>query len=291
MSSASSSYSLPRSLPDTLLMKSVRNSGFNADFFFSAFGDPQQALILLGGSEGGNNWSNQTVYIKQLVGLGYAVLSLAYFGAAGLPPHLRAIPVEYITKAISWLSAQKEVHPDKFVLLGVSRGAELALLASSIYDEIKAVVAIAPSSVIFPGPPIGILDVLHGQHSAWSFNGHEVAFLPLSYSWTTLHGMVTGRRTRMFEKALLNTEAVEAAAIPVEKIKGPILLESFIQDQIWPSTAMANQIVGRLTEKGFRYFFKHTPHATTHSNWSFGPCWSNILSFLRNVAKLDFERL
>lgn len=150
-----------------------------------------------------------------------------------------------------------------------------------MYPEVKAVVAIAPSSVVFPGPRTDILDALRGQHSAWSLQGHEIAFVPLPYSWITLRGMITGKRTRMFEEALRNADAVEAAAIPVEKTQGPILLESFTQDQIWPSTLMASQLVGLLNTSGFRYYYKHTAYNTTHSNWSFEPCWTNILAFLR----------
>ncbi len=286
MPSTSSVNSSSCSPQDTLLLRPIRTDGFNADFFFSNSGGPHPSLILLGGSEGGNSWSNHIEHIKQFVGLGYSVLSMAYFGTDGLPPYLRAIPVECITKAFSWLSNQKEVLPNEFVLIGVSRGAELALLISSTYPEIKAVVAIAPASVVFPGPPIGFLDVLYGQHSAWSFQGQEMAFVPVPYSWTTLQGMATGRRTRMFEKALSNAEAVDAATIPVEKIKGRILLESFTLDQIWPSTIMANQIVERLKEKNFRYFFKHTSHDTVHSNWSFEPCWTNIMTFLKEYRAI-----
>jgi hypothetical protein len=143
------------------------------------------------------------------------------------------------------------------------------------------VVAIAPSSVVFPGSPKNILDALRGQHSAWSLRGHEIPYVPLPYSWTTLHGIITGRRTHMFEQALLNAAAVEAAEIPLEKIRGHVLLESFTQDQIWPSTLMAEQIVARLNASEFRFYFKHNAHNTTHSNWSFEPCWTNILAFLK----------
>jgi hypothetical protein len=93
--------------------------------------------------------------------------------------------------------------------------------------------------------------------------------------------MVTGNRTQMFKKALQNANAVEAAAIPVEKIRGPILLESFKQDQIWPSTLMASQLIDRLDKRDFRYYYKHHAYNTSHSNWSFEPCWTNILAFLR----------
>jgi pimeloyl-ACP methyl ester carboxylesterase len=281
MSLISSEFASASDLPNPLLVKSIRIDGLNADFFYRLSDRPQAALILLGGSEGGKKWSGHTTHIQQLVGLGYAVLSLAYFGVNPLPVLLRAIPLEYFTRAFRWLSSQKEVISDQYTLLGVSRGAEVALLLGSLYPEVKAVVAIAPSSVVFPGPPTGILDALRGQHSAWSLRGHEIAFVPLPYSWVTLRGMITGRRTRMFDEALRNTDAVEAAAIPIEKTQGPILLESFTQDQIWPSTFMAGQLVDRLNISGFRYYCKHAAYNTAHSNWSCEPCWANILAFLR----------
>jgi pimeloyl-ACP methyl ester carboxylesterase len=274
-------------IPNGLLVRSIKTDGLNADFFYSISDKPQEALILLGGSEGGKSWSDHTVHIQKFIQLGYAVLSLAYFGADGLPAHLLAVPLEYFTQAFHWLSSQKEVIPDKYTLLGVSRGAELALLLGSMYPEVKAVVAIAPSSVVFPGQPTGIRDALRGQHSAWSLQGREIAFVPLPYSLTTLRGMLTGRRTLMFEEALRNTAAVEAAAIPVEKTRGPILLESFTQDQIWPSTLMASQLANRLDKRGFGYSCKHTAHNTTHSNWSFEPCWTNILAFLRENRAVE----
>lgn len=261
---------------------SVTSDGLDADFFYRPAGKPQKALILLGGSEGGKSWSDDTAHIQQLVGEGYCVLSLAYFGTEGLPGQLRGIPLEYFAKAFRWLSVQKQVVPDDYTLMGVSRGAELALLLGTLYPhQVKAVVAIAPSSAVFPGPPTGVLDALRGQHSAWSFGGQEVAFVPIPYSLTTVRGMITGKRTRMFEKALQNGAAVERAAIRVEKIQGPILLISFTRDQIWPSTLMAKQMMHRLSESRFPFPYQHEAYDTTHSNWSIEPCRATILGFLR----------
>ena len=137
----------------------------------------QKALILLGGSEGGKSWSDQTEFIQELVEQGFCVLSLGYFGTGGLPADLRGVPLEYFARAFHWLSTQEGlVVPNDYAVMGVSRGAELALLLGSCYPEISAVIAIAPSSVVFPGPPTGTLDALRGQHSAWSLNGHELSF-------------------------------------------------------------------------------------------------------------------
>ena len=261
---------------------SVRVDGLDGDFFHGASAKQQKALILLGGSEGGNSWSDQTELIQELVEQGFCVLSLGYFGTGELPADLRGIPLEYFSKAFHWLSTQEGlVVPNDYAVMGVSRGAELALLLGSRYPEVRAVVAIAPSSVVFPGPPTGKLDALRGQHSAWSLSGHELAFVPMPYSWTTLRGMITGKRTRMFEDALRDSGHAKRAAIPVERIQGPILLTSFTRDQIWPSTLMSEQIVQRLRDSKFRFYYEHAKYEAGHSQWSLKPCRSNILAFLK----------
>jgi dienelactone hydrolase len=267
-----------------ILVTTLTFDGLNADCFYKPSDKPRKALILLGGSEGGKSWSDQTAYLERLVESGYYVMSLAYFGARGLPDDLRAIPLEYFAKAFRWLSVQKEVIPDNYVVMGVSRGAELALLLSSVYPQVKAVVAIGPSSVVFPGPPTGVLDALRGQHSAWSLEGREVPFARVPYSFATVRGMISGKRTRMFENALANARAVEKATIQVEKARGPILLVSFTKDQIWPSTFMCEQVLHRLTAHGFAFQCQHQAYPTTHSNWSVEPCWTGILAFLKQQS-------
>jgi hypothetical protein len=272
-----------------IVATSLTCTGLNADCFCRPSGKPRRALILLGGSEGGKSWSSQTRQIEQLVDAGYYVLSVAYFRAEGLPSDLRAIPLEYFAEVFRWLSVQKGVVPDDYVVMGVSRGAELALLLASVYPQVKAVVAIAPSSVVFPGPPTGILDALRGQHSAWSLAGQEVPFLPIPYSLATLQGLVSGRRTRMFEKALSNAHGVEKAAIRAEKARGPILLISFTRDQIWPSTLMAEQLTRRLAANGFGFECQHHAYARKHSDWSFEPCWTCIVAFLSRQCETRAE--
>jgi hypothetical protein len=263
-------------------VRSVIEDGLDADFFHKPSDKPQKAVILLGGSEGGKGWSDCLAFIQELIEQSYCVLSLGYFGADRLPNHLRGIPLEYFFRAFHWLSMQKEVViPNDYALVGVSRGAELSLLLGSHYLEVTSVVAIAPSSVVFPGPPTGLLDAWRGQHSAWSLNGEELAFVPMLYSWITLQGMITGRRTWMFERALRNARYMEEAIIPVEKIRGPILLTSFTRDKVWPSTLMSGQIMRRLDEHKFGYHHEHARYNAGHSNWNIQPCREKILDFLK----------
>ena len=257
-------------------IRSVSTDGLDADFFYSSSARPQNAIILLGGSEGGKSWSYHPDFIKELVNRGFCVLSLSYFGTDHLPDNLRGIPLSYFNKAFHWLAAQKGlVVPNNYALVGASRGAELALLLGSRYPEVKVVVAIDPSSVVFPGPPANIFDASGKQHSAWSENGKELPFVNIPFSWTTIKGMFTGQRTQMFEDALLDTAQVNVAAIPLEKINGPVLLISFNRDQIWPSPLMCGQMAKRLHDKGFHYYYEHADYDGTHSDWSIKACRTN----------------
>ena len=263
------------------MVLSVRTDGLEADFFTAPTGGARKAIVLLGGSEGGRSWSYRTDFIETLVHRGWCVLSVAYFGAARLPATLRAIPLEYFDKALGWLSSQPaRVIPGAYALVGVSRGAELALLLASRHADVAAVVAIAPRSVVFPGPPAGIIDTFRGQHSAWSERGRELPFVRILLSPTSLWGMISGRRTAMFESALQDEARVRAAAIPVETAEGPILLVSFTRDQVWPSRAMADQVAGRLRERRFRPHFEHAVYDGTHSEWTIESCRRKILAFL-----------
>ncbi len=47
------------------------------------------------------------------------------------------------------------------------------------------------------------------------------------------------------------------AAIPVERIEGPILLISGTDDRLWPSTRFCELIEKRLQERGFAHHYSH----------------------------------
>ncbi len=106
-----------------------------ADLFYRVSDTPQQALILFRDSEGGKSWSDPSQQTQKFVDIGYAVLSLAYFGVDGLSTCLNAIPLKYLTKEFRWLSSQRNVIPNRYTLLGVSYSAEAALLLGGIDDS------------------------------------------------------------------------------------------------------------------------------------------------------------
>ena len=104
---------------------------------------PHPVVIVLSGSGGGFDLDKAAVLSRH----GLATLALAYFGIAPLPTWLHRIPLEYFEAALTWLCAQPEIDSERVGILGVSRGAELALLLGSTFPQIRAIVAYAPSSV------------------------------------------------------------------------------------------------------------------------------------------------
>lgn len=227
--------------------------------------DPQESfpvVVVLGGSGGGFDLDKAAVLARY----GFATFALAYFGIPPLPPWLHRIPFEYFEAALAWLGAQSRVDSARIGVLGVSRGAELALLLASHFSEIRCVVAYAPSSVAWSS---GGRDRDTGETiPCWIWKGDAVPFAPLpmrEFMWRSAFPVVVMRRPVMFRNlfraGLRNRSAVERAAISVERINGPVMLVSGGDDHVWPAAEMSEQIVARLAAHNF-------PHAVEHLNYA-----------------------
>lgn len=220
----------------------VREQGLVGTWFPPSNGKRGPALLVIGGSEGGEEVS------KAMGGLfaaqGYGVLALAYFNADGLPKQLQEIPIEYFRTGISWLAARPEVDAKRIGLWGASKGGEAALLIAAHDPRIHAVVAVVPSSVVWQG--INYSNYME-QKSSFSLGGKPVAFVP--YDSTAPFKSVLDLYQRSLKAVAANPDAV----IPVEKIDGPVLLISGKADGLWPSSTMAGQVDQRLAEHHFRF--------------------------------------
>ena len=142
-----------------LEIQQVRENGLIGTFFKPAGKGPFPGLIILGGSEGGLSTEEEAALFASH---GYSSLALAYFGMEGLPELLEAIPLEYFKKAIDWMISNRNVVEDRLGMIGTSKGAEAALLVGSFYPQIKAVVAYAPSSVVWS-------TIYGSDKSSWSY--------------------------------------------------------------------------------------------------------------------------
>jgi dienelactone hydrolase len=201
------------------------------------------AVVVLGGSSGGVPATLAAAAAER----GLVALGVGYFGAEGLQPNLVQVPVEIVEAALRWLSRGPRSGNGPVALLGVSKGAELALLAASLMPSlVGSVVAVAPSSVVFAG----IVSGRASSESSWTWRRHDVPFVPYDPSvgpQFTQHGM----RTRpMYEAALANRTSAETGVIEVERITAPVLLLSGSDDQVWPSSSMGLAIRARAVAYG-----------------------------------------
>jgi hypothetical protein len=213
---------------------------------------PHPAVILIGGSEGGFGGPEAAM----LASRGFAALSLAYFGLDGLPPTLQSVPIEYFDKAVQWMCARPEVVPNHLAVFGISRGAEAALMLAAENPHLEAVVARAPSHVRWEG--------LTARHlpggPAWTLDGRALPYVPnripigfaLLYLWDIVVGTPV-RQSPLFLRDLAYFGDTAGVEIPVEQVRGPLLLLSGQDDQIWPSAMMAERIIERLRRNRHPY--------------------------------------
>jgi dienelactone hydrolase len=228
----------------------IEKEGLEGTLFHPSQGGPHPGLILLAGSGGGiYEW-----WAELMASNGFAALTLPYFRYKDLPKELMEIPLEYFKEAIAWLKEQKAVDGSRIAAMGASKGGELALLLGATYPEIKAVIACVPSSVVWQGISRDRLG------SSWSQDGKGLPFAQWHFSPEDAQKMEAGQPLSLLETYSLkkNDPVVLAkAAIPVEKIKGPILMVSGTDDQLWPSTQFANMVMERLEK------YNH-PHERQH---------------------------
>lgn len=215
-------------------------------------GKRHPAMILLGGSEGGDSMRRSApLFVAQ----GYVAMSVAYFKAPGLPAALVDVPVETVGNAIAALHARPDVDSARIGIFGGSKGGELALLAASTYPAIKAVVADVPAPFAYmglgsDGQPTGC---------SWTRNGKALPCIPASTAANTAIGMDFSAHKpislRAFYGASRNADpAVTAAALfPLEKIDGPVLCLAGADDQLWNSPAHCDIAIQTLKAHGHPY--------------------------------------
>lgn len=200
---------------------------------------PNPAALVLSGSEGAFGWSNAMA--SNLAMHGLLTMAVSYFdwqGRFGLPEQLAEIALDPFAEAIAQLQSAQGTDQE-LTVIGYSRGAELALLLGTLYPAITRVVAYMPSALVWRGFPVAT-----PPQSSWCYQGQ-----PLPFAYFT---------DGYFDQAGWQDEAIIAqAAIPVEKIAGPLLLISGTADTVWPSTKMAAMLMARLRQHRHPYQSQH----------------------------------
>lgn len=232
----------------------VTQDGLVGELIVLDDGARHPGVLRLGGAEGGV----RTEDAELLAAHGFAVLALGYFNAPGLPPDLEEIPLEYFGRAIEWMRTSPRIDADRMAVVGLSRGSALALLLPTIYPGFDAVVAMAPSHVVWQSSYIDW--GRYAEHSSFSRDGRPLPFVPYDFSNEEAMNACnaeTAACVRMYEISLDQRQRVEEARIPVERIGAPVLLISGRADTLWPSSMMAEQVVRSLAAANYGFEYLH----------------------------------
>lgn len=207
-------------------------------------------VLVLHGSDGTLDTTARVA--EKLASKGHVALALQYFAGPGLPPDLVEVPLDYVVRGIEFLAERS--GSARVALMGISKGGELALLLASRSAQVAAVVAIVPSSHVWQGvsrsgrPP---------RKSSWTEGGKPVPFARYRRPSPGFLLQLMLRRPLTMRALYALPEDESEAAIPVERIQGPILLVSATNDKLWPSTTFCELVETRLKERGFGYECRH----------------------------------
>lgn len=287
----------------------VQARGLEGTFFTPPGRGKHPAVVVLRGSGGGLEEARPAL----LASYGYCSLGLAYFRHGNLPRDLCKIPLEYFQEALEWLREHERVDPEQIAVMGSSRGGELALLLGTLFSDVHAVIGVVPGAVVFGG----LGDQGLGC-PAWTLAGKGLPFLappPRPLPRNPSVDSTPMSLTPHFLEMLADRAKAEAAAIPVERINGPVLLLSATDDQLWPSTLMSDMVVARLRRASYPHYVKHFaaegaghllrapgmpttvnhgPHSVARTHYVYGgspqlharseaAAWREVLGFLSEV--------
>jgi dienelactone hydrolase len=192
-------------------------------------------VLVLAGSRGLADESRARLLAEQ----GAVAKSIQWFGGPGQNAGPWEIPVETFQTRVSKLAADC----DRIVVIGLSFGAEGALVAAAHTPRVSAVVAFSPSDVVWAGvPPDG------RQTSHWTLDETPVPFVPFAQDWRA-DSDPPSYRSLYLRSRELDPAAVDAATIAVERIPAVVLVAGG-DDRVWPADLHAELIARRRARHG-----------------------------------------
>jgi len=272
---------------------------------------PHPGVLVIGGSDGG---PGEPALAMLLASRGFAALSLSYFGEPGLPATLELVPIETFQRALSWMRREPSIDSRFIAIYAESRGTEPGFFTAASDSRVGAIIARSPSFVLWGGVTASHLP----GKPAWTLHGKPLPDISNTlypdfvatylWDWATRTPV---RQTPLFLEDLTHFGDTGRVEIPVERIHGPVMLLSGVDDQIWPSAMMADRIMGRLHRFGHPYADQSLKYAAvghpipyvylpTRGRWSDSPlavggtpegmakaqadAWPRVLTFLSEAA-------
>lgn len=201
-----------------------------------ATGSCGTGVLVLAGSSG----ALEVERARLLAAHGATALALRWFGGPGQQPAPYDVAVETFTGALDRLAP----HVDRLAVLGSSFGAEAALVTACHDPRVAAVVALAPTPVVWAGvAPDGPMT------SHWTLAGVPLPFVPLDESWVA--DTDPPAYVELYRRSLATHAAyVPAATIPVERSAAQLVLVGGEDDRVWPGADFARAVAARRRPDG-----------------------------------------
>jgi dienelactone hydrolase len=203
-------------------------------------GGSDTGVLVLAGSGGRVEYER----CRLLARAGVTALSIRWFGGPGQPRGICEVPLETFTTATDLLRAE---GAHRVGVMGLSKGAEAALLLAVLDPRVDAVVALSPTSSTWANLGPGRDGRTHPYRSSWTWHGHPLPFVPYDDAWTPDEPRGTAVAVRGWYERSLRTYAdrARAAAVPVEEAEADILLVAGGADAMWPSVPFAEELAAR----------------------------------------------
>ncbi len=194
---------------------------------------------------------------------GAHAMTLRWFGGEGQSPGVCEIPLAVFVRALDRLS---EEPVDKLAIIGLSKGAEAALLLACVDDRVDLTVAMSPPAVVWANVGPGLDGRDKPYRSSWTWQGEPLPFVPYDESWSPAEHKGPVSYKSLYERSLaLDPQATEAATIPIEDGTGDLVLVAGHDDQLWPSV----DAVGSLSQR--RVFHDHQVEVLLNEQAGHGP--------------------
>ncbi|NMM61704.1 acyl-CoA thioester hydrolase [Clostridium sp. P21] len=207
--------------------------------FYENEGKP--LVVLIGGSRPGLPAPLSEDLLNYLK-LNYNVLLLAYFGVRDLNESLEMVPIEYFINAIEFIKEKYKIADNQVIVIGQSKGGEVALLLTNYMDS-AITIALVAGCYVFQGLPRDIFSMSMAQSkSSWTFNNKELPYIKFDFNKDDIEDAKNKYFCKIHEKSIeknFNRDAV----INIDNYKGKVFFLSAENDSYWPSKKMSNTLI------------------------------------------------
>jgi esterase/lipase len=207
-----------------------------------------KTILWLGGS--GSGLRVNAPVAAALASHGFNVLSLPFFGEEGLPTQLSRIPLEYFERVFTWLKENPITNSKEVQILGMSKGAELALILASKYPFITKMALWAPHAYCFQG-------IAFKNESSWTYAGKDLPFIRGKNGWIVaemLRCFIKNEPfefTTIFKKGLAAAKNRAEARIKVENACADLLMFTSRECGMWNTYDGSLEIMDTLRKSNY----------------------------------------